>query len=771
MQSAWLSSVSKRILFIIFALVVSGATVALVRVSMNGSSKLSASRRLRASTSPPMTRVLVATLGLPAGSVLQSNQMRWQNWPVDSAAPYATEGHASVGSFVGGVVRSRLTAGEPILASNVSRPGERGFMAAVLDPGSSAVTINVTPSTGMAGFISPGDRVDLLLTMTQPPGGAAPAHRFSETLLTNLRVVGVDQSLSDDKKPVAKDAPTPKTITLQVTSKQAEVVALGSEIGILSLSLKSLSSWSERGRSASRRPDLGERGEPCVVSASLERREGSHAHHTVGPHARRTCIPRRRGRRHRRANRTPERCPPMKASASAVLLATIIAAGELANSPARASADAAKSASDRLDLEIGRGRLIHLNTAASSVFVASPKIADVQVKSPTLIYVFAKATGATSVLATDDHDATILNLEVAVHYDVTRLEETLKRLLPDSEIGVSTANNALVLTGSVATAADALTAKSVAGRFVPDADHLINTLRVDAPSQISLRVRVVEVSRDIIKTLGFNWGAAGGNGQFALGLSSGSSAGLAAAGTGLGGIALHQSGVDNILAAYRSGNVDINLVIDALDSEGLATVLAEPNLTAISGAPASFLAGGEYPIPVPQGLNTVTIEYKKYGVSLAFVATITDGNRINLEVKPEVSQLSNSGAITLNGVTVPALTTRRAETTVDLASGQSLAIAGLMQNNVTHDLRKTPGLGYLPGLGTLFRSDRLERQESELVVIVTPYLVRPSNKRLAAPTDGYVAPTDAARILKGADYTPTGRAPVTAVKSAHKEPP
>jgi pilus assembly protein CpaC len=194
-------------------------------------------------------------------------------------------------------------------------------------------------------------------------------------------------------------------------------------------------------------------------------------------------------------------------------------------------------------------------------------------------------------------------------------------------------------------------------------------------------------------------------------------------------------------------------VIDALDSEGLVTVLAEPNITAVSGASANFLAGGEYPIPVPQGLGQVTIEFKKYGVSLDSVATIVDGGRIHLTVKPEVSQLSTTGEIILNGITIPALTTRRAETTVDLASGQSFAIAGLLSNNVTHNIQKVPGLGNIKVVGSLFKSDRFERSETELLIIVTPYIVRPSSHRLAVPTDGFIAPTDADRIVNGADYT------------------
>lgn len=410
-----------------------------------------------------------------------------------------------------------------------------------------------------------------------------------------------------------------------------------------------------------------------------------------------------------------------------------------------------------INLGVAKGRMIRFAAPASSVFIGDSKIADVQVKSPTTVYLIAKAPGETTLMALDDHDEMLADFDVDVDLDTSQLQRDLKRLLPDSDITVSTTNNAVVLSGAVATVAEAETAKTIAARFVPDADHLINTLRVDAPNQVNLRVRVVEVSRDIIKAFGVNWSNVPQNGQFAFG-----------AATGIGGITESSpilQGLNKLGVEFKNGPFDLSAVIDALDSEGLVTVLAEPNLTAVSGAPASFLAGGEYPIPVPQGLTSIAIEYKKYGVSLGMVATITDGGRINLAVKPEVSALSNVGAVTIGGITVPALTTRRAETTVDLASGQSFAIAGLMQNNVSHQLQKFPGLGNLPVLGTLFRSDRFERNETELVVIVTPYIVRPASGRLAVPTDGYVAPTDKARILHGEDYT---RPPPTIVGAAPK---
>jgi len=183
------------------------------------------------------------------------------------------------------------------------------------------------------------------------------------------------------------------------------------------------------------------------------------------------------------------------------------------------------------------------------------------------------------------------------------------------------------------------------------------------------------------------------------------------------------------------------------------TILAEPNLTALTGETASFLAGGEFPILVPDSTGRVTIEFKKFGVSLEFTPTVIGETRVNLHVRPEVSQLSNKNSVTLNNFVVPSLIVRRAETTVELGSGQTFAIAGLLQNNVAHDIRKFPFLGDIPVLGALFRSDRFQRDESELVIIVTPYIVRPTSRtRLAAPTDGFVPPHDIERLITGGTH-------------------
>jgi pilus assembly protein CpaC len=210
--------------------------------------------------------------------------------------------------------------------------------------------------------------------------------------------------------------------------------------------------------------------------------------------------------------------------------------------------------------------------------------------------------------------------------------------------------------------------------------------------------------------------------------------------------------------------IDLISRLNLAETDGLANTLAEPNLTALSGETASFLAGGEFPVPVPQAQGAVTIEYKQYGVGLAFTPYVLANGRISMRVRPEVSELSNQGSVKLGDFVIPALTTRRAETTVELGSGQSFMIAGLLRNSDTNDINKAPFLGDIPILGTLFRSTAYRRQQTELVIIVTPYLVRPVSGQLALPTDGYRAPTDPERIFKGQTFTGvSGPAAVAAV--------
>lgn len=426
------------------------------------------------------------------------------------------------------------------------------------------------------------------------------------------------------------------------------------------------------------------------------------------------------------------------------LSAAALAFGAFSPAPAQAEAQLVGGTESQLNIAAGKAQLVRLSRPAKTVFLAEPKIADVQVKSPTLVYVLGKAPGSTSLFALDAREQVIANMSVNVGFDEARLRQAIRVQAPNSQVQVEGAGDSIILTGKAATAAEGEAILRMAARFVQGEDaagRIINRLTVEQPNQISLHVRVAEVSREASEQLGFNWeslaniGDAGG----LVGLATGADI------LGAGNQITRPAGpAGAIIAGLRKDGVNLNVLIDALERKDLVTILAEPNLTAVSGQPATFLAGGEYPIPVPQGLDQVAIQFKQFGVSLAFVATILDGGRISLNVRPEVSQLSSNGAITLNGITVPALTTRRAETTVELGSGQSFAIAGLLQNTSTKDVRKLPGLGDVPVLGELFKSRRFQKNESELVIIVTPYLVKPVSQKLAVPTDRPSSPAPAA---------------------------
>ena len=406
---------------------------------------------------------------------------------------------------------------------------------------------------------------------------------------------------------------------------------------------------------------------------------------------------------------------------------------------------------DQVQIEVGKGQVIRLPRPAATVFVADPEIADVQAQSPTIIYLFGRRAGSTSLFAVDENDELLLRSAVQVDHNTKGLQEAITRLLPDGAVTVSSIDGSIVLDGKVDSPTQADELRELASRFLGEDENLLNRTRVGAPTQVHLRVRVAEVSREVIKEFGFNWENLFNSNGYTFAFANGRDIvsdnfskffrAPANAGGDAPGLAF---------GAYDSSKVSINAAIDALAAEGLVTVLAEPNLTALSGETASFLAGGEFPIPVAAEGNQVEIEFKEFGISLAFTPTVLSENRISLRVRPEVSELSENGAITVNGLTIPALATRRAETTVELGSGQSFVIGGLLSNDVQNTVSKFPGLGDLPVLGTLFRSQRFQTSETELVIMVTPYLVKPvSEPVLASPVDGYQAPSDIERILEG----------------------
>lgn len=403
---------------------------------------------------------------------------------------------------------------------------------------------------------------------------------------------------------------------------------------------------------------------------------------------------------------------------------------------------------DPLQLTLNAGKLISLDRAAASVFVGNPDLADVHVQSPTIIYIFAKKPGRTNLFALDAKGKVLLNSPVDIKHDVRGLEDALKNLDPSLNLRAESLQEGIVLTGRAPTANVSEDARRITSLYV-DEGKIFNRIVVEGATQINLRVQIAEVARSVTKQLGVNWENFLNIDNFAVGLGTGRDI---LDGTGV----IPRTGTQSIgFLGFDDGQTSINSAIDALEEEGLVTVLAEPNLTALSGESASFLAGGEFPIPVPQEDGAITIEYKEFGVSLDFTPNIVGNNRINLKVKPEVSQLSSASAINVGGTFIQSLITRRAETTVELASGQSFVLGGLLNADTDNNIAKTPLLGDLPIIGALFRSTSFQKNETELVIIVTPYLVKPVNSRIAMPTDGYVPPNNADLYRDGNNFRPT----------------
>jgi pilus assembly protein CpaC len=424
---------------------------------------------------------------------------------------------------------------------------------------------------------------------------------------------------------------------------------------------------------------------------------------------------------------------------------------------------------------VSSARVVEFPRPARTVFIADPAIADIQVAAPMTVIVFGRKPGQTTLVAIGEDDKPLATIQVVVGYEFAELKRLIQQEAPNADVKVSGTPTGVVLSGVVPDNDTADKLRAAAQRYAPDKESVVNHMQVAGPAQINLRLRVAEVARTTTKQLGFNWEAIVSAGSFAFGLATGRNAWNAGGQTltNLGNIvpAGIPGAIDNLVSRglpignasatpnlafgnYNSKRATVNALIDALAEEGVVTVLAQPNLTAVSGQTASFLAGGEFPIPVAQSSSgitpTITIEFKPFGVRLDFVPTVLAADRISIKVRPEVSELSARGAITLPGnLVIPALNVRRAETTIHLGSGESFAIAGLIQNNTDTDISKYPGLGDLPVLGPLFRSSRFQRNETELVIIVTPYVVRgvPDGPSLKLPTDGLEAASDIERIF------------------------
>jgi pilus assembly protein CpaC len=403
------------------------------------------------------------------------------------------------------------------------------------------------------------------------------------------------------------------------------------------------------------------------------------------------------------------------------------------------------AARDTESLAAGAGTLLRLSRPAATVFVADPTIADVQVPNPSAVFVLGKKAGSTTVYALDAQGAPILRRTIVVKHNLDELQAILTQRFPSLRLELKSAPGSLMVSGAVSSASDIAAVTDTLQSFLDSKEKLINQMTLSSPTQVNLRVRIAEVKRTVLQQIGVNWWAMGSKG----GLMSGRQF-YDATTTPATWSLPSNSGFMAIIGSTSHGGV-----IDMLDQESLLTTLAEPNLTTVSGETASFLAGGEYPIPVAQssgsssGNNTITVQYKDFGVGLNFTPTVTANDRIILKVKPEVSELDSNNSVTTGGVTIPGLSVRRVETTVELGSGQSFVIGGLLQNSVRDVLDKMPGLGSLPVLGKLFSSTDYQNSKSELVVIVTPYLVRPVGPgQLQTPQDNLYNPGQVERLME-----------------------
>lgn len=430
--------------------------------------------------------------------------------------------------------------------------------------------------------------------------------------------------------------------------------------------------------------------------------------------------------------------------------------------PATSQTAAPGASAGMVQLSTGRGRLIQLSAPISDVFVADDKIADIQVRSPTQIYLFAKAPGETTVSATTKAGKIVYSTVIRVGNNYDTIGQMLALAMPEARIVATPMNGVVLLTGTVAGPQDAADAQELTQAFVGASTKVVSRIRSATPLQVNLQVKIAEVSRTFSKNIGVNLSTVDGTSGFKFGIGQGREnfnpvftpggplgTNFTESPAGTSRITKVANGTTLGLSGKLLG-LDILSALDLGERNGQVSTLANPNLSALSGETGSFLAGGEIPIPVSQGLGAVSVEYKQYGVSLTYTPTVLADGRISLRVRPEVSQLSAAGAVTISGTTIPALTTRRAETTVELGSGQSMMIGGLLSNIHNNSIDKTPGAGDIPILGALFRSNAFQRNETELMIVVTPYLVRPVDANsIVLPTDGYQAPTDAGRVFMG----------------------
>ncbi len=439
---------------------------------------------------------------------------------------------------------------------------------------------------------------------------------------------------------------------------------------------------------------------------------------------------------------------------STLALATPQAA--FAADPAYLDSGAYGARDSRIDLGIGKSYVVTLPRDAKEVFVADPTVANAVVRSARKAYLIGAGPGQTDVKFLDSEGREIASYEVSVSRDVASIRSSISRSIDGGNVRVEGVGDGVVVTGSVKSAQEAQTAIDIAGGYMADPKKVVNALRIENQDQVMLKVKVVEMQRDVLKQLGIDY-AANGLDIFGAKVVGATLFPFSATGTVPSNLfnPLLNGGkgtITNPAVGFFNKNNTFGTQLQALERNGVSRTLAEPTLTAISGESAKFLVGGEFPIitGIDADTRTATVTFKEFGVGLNFTPVVLSGGRISLKVATEVSEIDNSTSVTMSGTTIPGLKTRRADSTMEIPSGGSLVMAGLIQQQTKRAVNGLPGLMKLPVLGQLFRSNDYQKNETELAIFVTPYIAKATApQKLASPDDGFAEPTDQSNLLLG----------------------
>ena len=404
-----------------------------------------------------------------------------------------------------------------------------------------------------------------------------------------------------------------------------------------------------------------------------------------------------------------------------------------------------------LNVPMNRAVVVESDVPFAELSIANPGIADISSLSDRTIYVLGKSPGLTTLTLLDAAGKLITNVDVRVAADVSEFKERLRQILPGEKIEVRTANDGIVLSGIVSSTSRLQRALDLAERYAPE--RVSNLMSVGGIQQVMLKVRFAEMQRSVSKSLSssLSLGGTGASGNLGVSGGTGTLNTSGAVATALGGaVPAINTNTGAVLFGFDVGATQVGLLLEALETKGVVRTLAEPNLVALSGQEAKFLAGGEYPIPISQDNGTVSIEFKPFGVELGFIPRVVDKDLINLEFNAAVSAIDESNALVLSGFNIAAFSRRETSTTVELRDGESFAVAGLLQDDFTDNNSQLPWIGDVPVLGALFRSASYQRSQTELVIIITAHLVTPTRgDALALPTDRIKPPSEKDLFLHG----------------------